>query len=588
MGMSAGQARLLSITTRLTNNEFRAQTITNSKLRLADDSTEASNEYMKALESKKLMFCNYNGDGAKNYTALTANSILTFADLKNQYSLVNTAGKILLNGSDIKNYEASETLGDFLEKYGVAVTDNPNYTEAMDKLYGPKFSEYVKKQENAKKYKEAFNGIVNTFPENISDLDANSYQNIITTISGMNLPNIPGTSIYGTMYGLLNSLPAYVEKPDAIPDFQQLVTDYNGSQCYSSVSATTNGIGHMEHNLAALIWSMEGLGNNSNTRITNSAGNITVDRNATIIENNGRTQYVSLTNYSFTDTEASENLLNGLNSCNYECVTDMKQQIINLYCDVINFLHKNGGIGTSTTQLNSGRYNINSTASSKTASALVNEWNSMYASLASMATTAQTEYNNEFAIREEFEREVSSIINDFKNYLEVYTNFEVPQPEIPDQSDSKYQWYVNLWNRMGAGEQDANDNKNTAKYTELDPNLLNNQEWLEFALEHGVLTMEQAIFNEDGSPEYPGMGTFDWVTMTYTNASDIVSQEDEVAIAIAEAKYKREMTEIENKDKQYDQDLKKLDTEHTALQTEYESIKSVIQKNVERSFKAFS
>lgn len=48
------------------------------------------------------------------------------------------------------------------------------------------------------------------------------------------------------------------------------------------------------------------------------------------------------------------------------------------------------------------------------------------------------------------------------------------------------------------------------------------------------------------------------------------------------------MREIQNEDKKFDQDLKKLDTEHSALQTEYESVKSVIDKNVERSFKAFS
>jgi prefoldin subunit 5 len=57
---------------------------------------------------------------------------------------------------------------------------------------------------------------------------------------------------------------------------------------------------------------------------------------------------------------------------------------------------------------------------------------------------------------------------------------------------------------------------------------------------------------------------------------------------MAEAKYKKTITEIESKDKQYDQDLKDLDTEHTALQTEYDSIKEVISKNVDRSFKAFS
>ena len=60
MGMSASQARLLSITARLTNNEFRAQTITNSKLRLASESEEASRDYMDVLRSKQLMFMNYD------------------------------------------------------------------------------------------------------------------------------------------------------------------------------------------------------------------------------------------------------------------------------------------------------------------------------------------------------------------------------------------------------------------------------------------------------------------------------------------------------------------------------------------------
>ena len=72
------------------------------------------------------------------------------------------------------------------------------------------------------------------------------------------------------------------------------------------------------------------------------------------------------------------------------------------------------------------------------------------------------------------------------------------------------------------------------------------------------------------------------------NASDIVSVEDSAAIAKAEVEYENALREIENEDKKIDQDLKKLDTEHSALQTEYESIKSVIDKNVERSFKAFS
>ena len=62
MGMAAGQARLLSITARLTDNELRSQTITNSKLRLAEKSSEASQMYMDALNSTQLMYGAYEGN----------------------------------------------------------------------------------------------------------------------------------------------------------------------------------------------------------------------------------------------------------------------------------------------------------------------------------------------------------------------------------------------------------------------------------------------------------------------------------------------------------------------------------------------
>lgn len=164
----------------------------------------------------------------------------------------------------------------------------------------------------------------------------------------------------------------------------------------------------------------------------------------------------------------------------------------------------------------------------------------------------------------------------------------IPDKTIPDETDARYQWYVNLYYRMGGGATNDDGTKNANNYKELDENLINNAEWLQFALENGILTMEQASYSEKGSEKYPEIGTYDWTSIIYTNASDIKSQENETAIAVAEVKYKNAMTEIENQDKKYDQDLKKLDSEHSALQTEYDSIKSVIDKNVERSFKAFS
>ena len=136
MGMAAGQARLLSITARLTDNELRSQTITNSKLRLADKSTEASQEYMDALNSTQLMYGAYDGNGNLSYQELTANSLLSYGELKNQYSLVNSNGQIMLNGSDIKKYEASNSLAEFLYSYGIPEVENPEYPEALKGIYG--------------------------------------------------------------------------------------------------------------------------------------------------------------------------------------------------------------------------------------------------------------------------------------------------------------------------------------------------------------------------------------------------------------------------------------------------------------------
>jgi len=58
--------------------------------------------------------------------------------------------------------------------------------------------------------------------------------------------------------------------------------------------------------------------------------------------------------------------------------------------------------------------------------------------------------------------------------------------------------------------------------------------------------------------------------------------------AKAEATYESTMASIQTKDKRFDLQLKQIDTEHSATQTEVDSVKKVIDKNTERSFKMFS
>ena len=129
-------------------------------------------------------------------------------------------------------------------------------------------------------------------------------------------------------------------------------------------------------------------------------------------------------------------------------------------------------------------------------------------------------------------------------------------------ADAKAQWYENLFNRMRKG------------YAVIEDGLASSADWIEHAFEAGIVTMEQV----DKS--------YNWVSLDYKCCASITEDTDNsAAVAIAEAKYNRAMNDIKRKDNMYDMQLKNIDTEHNALQTEYDVIKGVIAKNIERTMK---
>ena len=75
MGMSASQARLLTITARLADNELRSQTINNAKMRLSTQSAQASDNYINALNDANMMFSNYDLTGTSQSQLLTYNAL---------------------------------------------------------------------------------------------------------------------------------------------------------------------------------------------------------------------------------------------------------------------------------------------------------------------------------------------------------------------------------------------------------------------------------------------------------------------------------------------------------------------------------
>lgn len=134
MGLSASQARLLSITQRISNNELKSEILANNKIRLAEDGSRASRKYVDALNMKRLDYKVYKQSGDMETVALTFNALTNYNDLKTQYALMNTNGQVYVGSEDAKIYEKSGNLYDFLNAYNLLEeNDNGGYTILDDK-----------------------------------------------------------------------------------------------------------------------------------------------------------------------------------------------------------------------------------------------------------------------------------------------------------------------------------------------------------------------------------------------------------------------------------------------------------------------
>ena len=121
MGMAASQARLLSITARLTNNENSGQSISYAKQRLSDQTQQITAEYNEALDTTKLtVLTGFNGADATytdiSYTLMTGPEMA--ANTK-QYVVTDTKGKVLVTKNIAEAYQkANGNYNQFLANVG--------------------------------------------------------------------------------------------------------------------------------------------------------------------------------------------------------------------------------------------------------------------------------------------------------------------------------------------------------------------------------------------------------------------------------------------------------------------------------------
>lgn len=149
-----------------------------------------------------------------------------------------------------------------------------------------------------------------------------------------------------------------------------------------------------------------------------------------------------------------------------------------------------------------------------------------------------------------------------------------------EYNNQEFNYYVRLYNAI----QQHSGCISITYFDGPDGAAANNSEWLTNMLQSGQLYIEIASVDNNGTCSLDGISVSSDVNLSYTQTSQI----DRVALAKAEAKYEHEMKTIDRKDKKFDVELSKLDTERSALTKEIDSVKKVAQDNVDRTFGIFS
>ena len=699
MGMAASQARLLTITARLADNELKSQSINNAKMRLATQSSQASEKYINALNSANLMFSNYDASGTAQSQLLTFNALTAFSSYNNQYGLVNAAGQLLVSESEAKIYEsAGGNLNDYLQAHGLvydttyfdkleAIDNKGMYPEPFNNIstadlkswyeaYGSiensqeqedyekkyndyvassnalktalktAFSDYVEKntksdydgtsltEDNPKSISGLYNRF-NSFASNINYLTSSATENITEIKKRLKYDSATGLKVSGvpTSVSISEELDAdkkptknfilsidddkWTYTQDSLGKYKIIscpkkeVDSEDANKVYTQYDMPTNLFDSIEEMIKALSYTSNDYNEDGSLAssdvfkfedVTKDAkGNYTVtsyytipngtasDENAnygrikTTLEDYLSSIYSVLTSQeSINIDELTEKQLNGeLNETNFVNIEDTKynkdgksiNDLMNDYNakrkDFINFIFSDGE---------------NASANNTSAYAEISKLLKLGVITAKELTNA--DYVLKLLSGYAVDNEGNSIIDSSNGNIKLSSAFgsviknmfvknmisETGEPKYSwiDENDTtnsgnaeaKAQWYTNLFNRMKEG------------YKQLENGLASSSQWIEYALESGIVSMEQVDKN------------YTWKSLDYKTCTKITEETDNsAAVTKAEAEYNRAMNDINSKDSMYDIQLKNIDTEHSALQTEYDSIKNAMTKNIERTFK---
>lgn len=598
MGLSASQARLLTLTSRLSDLELQAQQISNSKIRLSMQSAQVAEDYADALNKQDLtILSGYDSKGNAQYAALTYDNLTgPNSPLLTQYCLSDNNGNVLVTQAVADAFRKSNSLNGFLENVGAGnTTTYPNGKTAADfqaakDAVAATQAAYATAQTNTTNALSALDAYGDTYVQGYQGKGNWAYSNAIgnsftTSYSDSNV--LTYMANYGSRFndqyesrtvGYTSSSSANSVICFYNANGEHLTTDRlnaGASALTSLVSTVTNDATKA---VLSILQSQYGSDyskvQSTLQQAASSAASATqsfyfsqiysnMQDNGTDSDHNNDTINRAIrTNQIWDDTDGDKELYVDLDQ-----IAKTFLAYFDAACDKAN----NGSGSDYLSEVNSNSTNRHAEGGTGNAS----RYSTNFASFNSTEDPDKIIYN---ATTDTNGKDVAST---YQNLLTTYKNAykaeEIAKtaydaavaalnalgtPTITPSAQAGY--YTNLYNRMCQGYTTVSNEQNT----------INSSAWIQAQMQTGNLRLEKCA---DGK----------WATTSFGANTDIKSSYDDNAQAIAEAKYNSEMDKIQVKDKKFDLELNNIDTEHSAVQTEVDTVKKVIDKNIERTFKMF-
>lgn len=557
MGLSASQARLLTITARKSDCEYESMRLSHQKIALSRDMEKVSAEYDNAMAQTKLVY-DYYGTGSEQ-NPLAYNHLMTPSQLNNftPMPLTDSSGRVVLDDRLAKAARDAGIPQEGLD--GLPSSDARN--AFIDSLAGTGYISQVQ-AENIKK----------------------TTYNQTAGVGDANLVNVNTTT--GTLTDLTNML----------------------KNNYFDFSDLTNGLGKKDGGFGLEMYDNgENIGSGGKLSLADLiAGNYSI--RGTFDQYNGEVNGVY--SWAVVDCVATSSFWEEMFS-QFESVLDTGDEYTQaalayakrMTTDIIECL---GDVGSSDGEDTSnyaylydtnkshlfGGNNGGSTIRKQVNNATDSHIGIVY--VHNSAREKETSYNDGFGMN--LTNMVKAYLTYFAQYMEGIdtSSYSVSNNENYKTSqggDGRTLDKSNLIDEMFTftmvtDVDTSGDNLLIAAFWDtlfnqictkgwVENNNVDDKDYLQESLKNG--NMYISTLSDDGF-YYLG---------NYSTNSYIKEVTDEEGIAQAEARYQREKTKLSNKENILDMKMKNLDTEISSLSTEYDTVKSVIQKNIEKSFKRY-